>query len=237
MPNATIRELDRRPRFANRGGRVTGSLAILAALAIGCRAPKPVPEAGVTPQVAVVRPLAPLATQAIALFPAQYLRSGDSTSSSAALGPSRQVLASLDSAIVTELAARATARLWIMPEGLTRSARRNPALASDPHALAAESLRHGVRRSNPRLGEPLASQIRALIALTEARLGLIPAEIRFETLATGGTRAILRLVLVDARRAEIQWTGEVSTEVASPPTTSAIVGGLARRVADLLVAP
>jgi hypothetical protein len=84
--------------------------------------------------------------------------------------------------------------------------------------------------------------MRSLVALTEARLGLIPAEIRFESIPGSltdlvGTRAILRLVLVDARLAEIQWTGEVSTEVASPPTTSAIVGGLARRVADLLVAP
>ena len=236
MPTPTTRELDRRPRFANRGGRVTGRLAILAALIIGCRAPKPATEPGVTPQAAVVRPLAPLATQAIALLPAQHLRVGDSTSSSAALGPSRQVLASLDSAIVAELTARATARLWIMPDALTRSAKRNPGFTSDPHALAAESLREGVRRSNPRLGEPLASQMRSLVALTEARFGLIPAEIRFETLPTGATRAILRLVLVDARLAEITWTADVSTEVALP-TTSAIVGGLARRVADLLVAP
>jgi hypothetical protein len=234
-PNPTTRELDRRPRFANRGGRVTAGLAILAALTLGCRA-KPAPADGATPQAAAVRPLGSLATQAVALLPAQHVRVGDSSSSSAALGPSRQVLASLDSAIAAELTARGTASLWIMPDALTRSAKRNPAFTSDPHALAAQSLREGERRTNPRLGEPLASQIRSLVALTDARFGLIPAEIRFETLTTGATRAILRLVLVDSRTAEITWTGDVSTEVASP-TSSAIVGGLARRVADLLVAP
>lgn len=131
---------------------------------------------------------------------------------------------------------RGTARQWVMPDALARSAKRNPAFTSDPHALAAESLRAGVRRSNPRLGEPLASQMRSLVALTEARYGLIPVELRFEPMAAGGTRAILRLVLVDARLAESQWISDVSTEVASPSTT-AIVTGLARRVADLLVAP
>jgi hypothetical protein len=147
------------------------------------------------------------------------------------------VLASLDSAIVAELDARGTARLWVMPEALTRSAKRNPAFNSDPHALSAEALRAGVRRTNPRLGEPLASQMRSLVALTEARFRLIPVELRFEPQPAGATKAILRLVLVDARLAEIAWQADVTTDVASPITSAAIVTGLARRVADLLVAP
>jgi hypothetical protein len=160
----------------------------------------------------------------------------------AGLGPAPQVLASLDSAIVAELAARGTARQWIMPDALTRSAKRNPAFTSDPHTLSAESLRQGVRRTNPRLGEPLASQMRSLVALTEARFGLIPVEVRFEPipptqLDPGAVRAILRVVLVDARTAEITWTADVATPVSAPPSRAAVVEGLARRVADLLVAP
>ena len=240
MPNSTLREPDHRPRFANRGGRVTFALGAIAALTIGCVRSRPAAEPETAPQAA--RPLAALATQPVALLPAQYLRVGDSASLRDALGSARQFLSALDSAIVAELGVRATATPWIMPEALTRSAKRNPAFTSDPHALSAESLRSGVRRSNPRLGEPLASQIRSLVALTEARFGLIPAEIRFESIpgsATDrvGTRAILRLVVVDARLAEIRWSGDVVAEVSSPPTTAAIVGGLARRVADLLVAP
>jgi hypothetical protein len=142
----------------------------------------------------------------------------------------------IDSAIVAELAARGTGRTWTMPHVLVRTARRNPAFATDPHALSAEALRHGVRRTNPRLGEPLASQMRSLVALTDARHALIPVELRFEATSAGAGRALLRLVLVDARLAEIQWAGDVSMEDALPDA-SEIAGALAKRVAELFVAP
>lgn len=211
-------------------------------LTIGCASPKPAPESAPATPAQVVRPLAPLATQPVALLPAQYIRAPDSTFGMGSLGPAPEVLASLDSAIAAELTARGTARSWVMAEALARSARRNPAYTSDPHALSAESLRHGVRRTNPRLGEPLASQMRSLVALTEARFALIPAELRFERTPSGSvdpavTRAILRLVLVDARLAEIQWTGDLTASYDAAPTRAAIVTDLARRVADLLVAP
>jgi hypothetical protein len=224
------------PRFATRGGQAALRIAILATLALGCGGPKPAAEAGTPPQAPTLRALAPLATQAVALLPAQYLRRGDSASAGSSLGETPRVLASLDSAIAAELATRGTARQWIMADALARAAKRNPAFTSDPHALSAESLRAGVRRTHPRLGEPLASQMRSMVALTEARYALIPVELRFEPMPAGATRAILRLVLVDARLAEIQWTGDVSTEVTAP-TTGTIVGPLAKRVADLLVAP
>jgi hypothetical protein len=236
-PNPTSREPDcsqRILRCARRVARV-GAVVALGALTVGCGSRTASPEAATDAQPA--RPLASLATQAVALVPAQYLRAGDSASAGAGLGPSRQVLASLDSAIVAELDARGTARMWVMPEALTRSAKRNPAFTSDPHALSAETLRSGVRRTNPRLGEPLASQMRSLVALTDARFGLIPVELRFEPQPGGATRAMLRLVLIDARLAQIAWAGDVTSDVATPITSAAIVAGLARRVADLLVAP
>jgi hypothetical protein len=231
----STREPDCRPRFPSRGRRLGFGLVAVAALTLGCSAPKPAAEPG-APAPQPARPLAALATQPVALLPAQYLRLGDSASLRDAIGPSRLFLSALDSAIAGELAVRATATPWIMADALTRSAKRNPAFTSDPHALSAESLRSGVRRTNPRLGEPLASQIRSLVALTEARFGLVPAEVRFEPLPAGGHRAILRLVLVDARLAEIVWTGDVAIEVAAA-STPAVAGGLAKRVADLLVAP
>ncbi len=235
-PEPTRRELVHLPRIAIRGWRAAVGTALLAGLAVGCGGQQPAAETGAAPQPPAARPLAALATQAVALLPSQYLRRGDSTSVASTLGPAPQLLASLDSAIAAELAARGTARQWVMADALARSAKRNPAFISDPHALSAESLRAGVRRTHPRLGEPLASQMRSTVALTEARYGLIPVELRFEPMPAGATRAILRIVLVDARLAEIQWTGDVSAEVATP-TTVAIVGSLAARVADLLVAP
>ena len=154
----------------------------------------------------------------------------------ARLGPTPAFLRSLDSAIAGELATRGTARTWVMAAALGRTARRNPAFTSDPYALSAESLRHGVRRTNARLGEPLASQIRSLIALTDARHALVPVEVRFESAAGAGTRVILRLVLIDARVAEIQWAGDVSME-GDAPSVPGILAALARRVADLVIAP
>ena len=237
-PNPTSREPDCSQRILRCARRVAGIGAVVAfgTLTVGCGSRVASPEASTVAQPAA-RPLASLATQAVALVPSQYLRAGDSASAGARLGPSRQVLASLDSAIVAELDARGTARMWVMPEALTRSAKRNPAFTSDPHALSAETLRSGVRRTNPRLGEPLASQMRSLVALTDARFGLIPVELRFEPQPGGATRAMLRLVLVDARLAQIAWAGDVTFDVAQPITGSAIVAGLAKRVAALLVAP
>ena len=240
-PSPITREPDRHPRRAARGRRVTAAIAVIGFLA-GCAPPQPVAESGPPPQPRIVAPLAALATQAVALVPAQYIRAPDSALGIGNLGPTPQVLASLDSAIAAELAARGTARTWVTAEALARSARRNPAYTSDPHALSAESLRHGVRRTNPRLGEPLASQVRSLVALTEARFALIPAELRFEAIppgsdGSGATRAILRVVVVDARLAEIQWTGDVMATVEPPPTRSAMVGSLARHLVNLIVAP
>ena len=178
-------------------------------------------------------PLAALATQPVALAPAQYVRGGDSTGWAARIGPPPAFLRALDSAIAGELSSRGIARTWVTAEALGRSARRNPAFTSDPYALSAESLRHGVRRTNARLGEPLASQMRSLVALTEARHALIPVEVRFEAVPNGVARVILRMVLVDARLAEIQWAGDVSMEEALP-TVPDIVAALADRVADLI---
>jgi hypothetical protein len=233
-PPITTRARDLGPRAVHRGvSRVLVVAATVVALG-ACRSPAPAADPATVQQAA--RPLASLATQPVALLPAQTVRGGDSTGWSAQLGPVPAFLRSLDSAIAAELADRGTARTWVMAEALGRSAKRNPAFTSDPYALSAESLRHGVRRTHARLGEPLASQVRSLIALTEARYALVPVELRFEPAASGAGRAILRLVLIDARRAEIQWAGDVSMEDALPSVPD-IVATLADRVADLLVAP
>ena len=232
-PPVITRARARRPRVASRGAALVATVAALSVFANACRPSAP-PADAPAPQAA--RPLASLATQAVALAPAQYVRGGDSTGWAARIGPVPAFLRSLDSALAAELLSRGTARTWVTAEALGRSARRNPAFTSDPYALSAESLRHGVRRTNARLGEPLASQMRSLVALTDARHALIPVEVRFEPAANGVARVILRLVLVDARLAEIQWAGDVSTEAALPSTAD-IVGPLAERVADLIAVP
>ena len=209
---------------------------MLAGALAACRSAAPPPAATPATAQPARAPLAALATQAVALTPAQYVRSGDSTGWATRIGPVPAFLRSLDSAIATELMSRGTARTWVTAEALGRSARRNPAFTSDPYALSAESLRHGVRRANARLGEPLASQMRSLVALTEARHALIPVEVRFEPAGNGVARVSLRLVLVDARLAEVQWAGDVTMDDALPSVPD-IVSTLADRVADLIAIP
>jgi hypothetical protein len=175
-----------------------------------------------------------MATQPVALLPAQYVRGGDSTGLAEAIGSPAEFLRALDGEIVAQLAARNTARRWTLPEAIARMARRNPAFSSDPYALSAEGLRAGVRRTNASLGDPLASQVRGLIALTEARYALLPVEVRFER-AVDGARAILRVALLDGRLAELQWAGDVSVE-APAPSAPALAAGLAEQLVDLVVA-
>jgi hypothetical protein len=208
-------------------------IALLLAVACGTNPP---PDPGAEQASSPARPLAAFATQPLALLPAQHVRVDDPAGLASRVGPARELLRAVDDAIAAELAARGTGRSWVLPAVLARAAQRNPTIVSDPYALSAESLRSGVRRTNPRLGEPLASQMRSVIALTEARHALIPAEVRFEQSASGAHSAILRLVLVDGRLAQIMWAGDVTADVATPDQ-GAIATALARRVADLVIAP
>jgi hypothetical protein len=104
----------------------------------------------------------------------------------------------------------------------------------DPHALAVGGLRRLVRASDDPLSEPLASQIRSLISMRDARYVILPATIAFESTA-GGIRATLLVYLVDARTARIQWSGAVTSDV-SRGVSPTLAGAIAQRFADLVVA-
>jgi len=85
---------------------------------------------------------------------------------------------------------------WLFPPDLRSSFRRNSSYAADPDNLAQEPLRSPMLAVDARLPEPLASQIRTLVALhDDVRLVLAPVELRLEPVAgqTGG-RGVLRVV-------------------------------------------
>jgi hypothetical protein len=98
------------------------------------------------------------------------------------------------------------------------------------------------------LAEPLATQLRTIVALGDARYVLVPVEVRLERApapsssagvtapgpaSAGPGRAVLRLALVDARASQVRWSGDVASDTASALTT-ALAAGLAGRVADLV---
>jgi hypothetical protein len=124
----------------------------------------------------------------------------------------------------------------VLPPDLALSYKRNPTYATDPYTLAEESLRSSSLIAGTRLTEPLASQLRTMIALHEnARSVLLPVELRLEPVASGNeARATLRLVLVDPRFSEVRWVGTVKSDTAS--TDAAVLSrSIAHGVADLIV--
>lgn len=183
---------------------------------------------------AALPPLSRLAAEHMLVLPVQYLTLADSLGASGVVPPAREYLAGLDDEIAFAFAERGLAGRWRFASDIARAVGRNAGYAPDPKALNAGPLRAGAKTDPWQLGEPLASQLRSLVALTDARYVLVPVELRV-TGSRSSARAVLHVVVVDARRSQIQWAGDV---VGKP--TSAFSGGvaadLASRLGDL-VAP
>lgn len=182
------------------------------------------------------RPLAGMADQALIVLPTRYLRTADSLGWAAQVDE-REWLSSVDDEIAFALSQRGAGRRWTLPADLSRAVRRNAAFAPDPGTVAAEPLRPRGRALEPRVPEPLISQLRSLIALRDdVRYALLPVEVRFEAAPEGGGRAVLNLVLVDVRRSEVAWAMDVASEPVDG-FSPAVAASLGSRVADLIAAP
>jgi transposase InsO family protein len=182
------------------------------------------------------RPLAPFAARPLAFLPAQYLNAADSLGFIAQVGDPAVYLAQLDEEIAFALAARKAGKKWQGPAILARRMKANGPYGVDVYDVSSAPLR------NPRLNvalplpEPLASNLRSLVALgTESRYVLIPYEVLFMG-AKGAGRAVLKLALVDARGASLVWLGAVASDPV-PKFSPALVASLAEHVADLVAAP
>lgn len=188
-------------------------------------------------------PLAAVSGQRVLVLPTQRLTFADSLGWAKQAPSSRAAyLTVVDSALTDALAARGLRGTWTFAEQVVRSARRNAGFVADPSALAVESLRTGTKPDLWQLREPLATQLRSLIALTDARYVLLPVELRTvggdgrgSAAGAGAGRAQLKLVLIDARRSQIRWMGTVSSELVTA-FSPAVAAGVASRVADLVVA-
>jgi hypothetical protein len=184
------------------------------------------------------QPLASLAGERVVVVPAQRLRA-DTLADAAPAGANSAFLHALDSLVGAQLAERGVA--WPTPADVERAARRNPTYSPDPHRLAVNALLAGRRPpQDGAVADPLASQLRTIVALSDARYVVVPSEVRVERDAAGAARAVLRLVLVDARAAQLRWAGDVASEpaaAAAPVLSPAAAATLAARFADLIAAP
>jgi hypothetical protein len=187
--------------------------------------------------VAPVRPLAALAAQQVIVTPTYSLREVDALGWTAQIPRSREYLRSFDDALATELAARGVQSQWVWPADLARAARANPSYAVDPYALAASPLRDRAVAGGTRIGDPLATQLRTMVALQErGRAILLPVELRFDKDATGQGVAVVRLALIDGRLGEVRWIGDVRGDP-SPTFSRALLTTLAAHLSDLITAP
>jgi hypothetical protein len=147
----------------------------------------------------------------------------------------RPTLAKLDSLIADTLRSRVGNQKWVFFDGLAKAAQNNPTYATDAHLLAVNPLRNANLKLDDRLTEPLATQLRTMVALQDARLVLIPLDLSVERVSAGIGRPTVRLVLVDPRRSVVRWIGQVQAPD-SPAFTPDISASIAGRLADLFVA-
>ncbi|MDQ3996469.1 MAG: hypothetical protein M3303_05575 [Gemmatimonadota bacterium] len=206
-----------------------------AATACGSKEP---PQASPRPAAAPARPLAGMAAQRIVVVPALAVREGDPAGWAARIPRLREFLRVLDEEIAAALSERGLGQAWVFPDQLWRGHSRNPSLGVDPYRLATQPLR-GVRLAvGERVPQPLASQLRSLVAVHDARFVLVPVEVFFDIDRAAGTgRTALRLALVDARLAEIRWSSEVKAERPGIGPERAQLTDVATRLADLVAAP
>ena len=181
------------------------------------------------------RPLAAYATQRVVLVPVAAARF-DSLGWVNRLGGAAAASRRLDSAIVMSLAERGVGQRWVLPAELWRAYERNRSYATDPYQLTVTALRSPAFVAASRYGEPLASQLRTMIALhDDTRVVLVPVEVRFERSSPHTGRAILRTTLLDARLTEARWVGDVRGDTSSVPARA--LESVAARLADLFLAP
>jgi hypothetical protein len=139
---------------------------------------------------------------------------------------------SLDFGIPAAFEDRGIKKAWLFPPELRASYRRNSSYAADPDNFAQEPLRSPMLAIDTRLPEPLASQVRTLVALhDDTRLVLAPVELKLEPVpGQPGGRAVLRLVLIDARLSNVRWIGEITSDP-SPSLGPAITASVAAKLA------
>src|SRR6202171_3673080 len=206
-------------------------LAAFVALCAAC-ASKP-PETDASP--VALRPLERMAGQEILVLPVQYLSSTDSLGWQQQIPNRAAFLAALDDQIEAVFSARGLNRAWTFGREGERASKLNSILMTDARSLSAEWLRGRVLPETT-VRDPLQAQVRGLVGLKGSRYALLPVELRIENRGNGTGVAILRVVMIDSRMAQIRWVGEVVSDPARR-LSAALTASVATHFADLVLAP
>jgi hypothetical protein len=207
---------------------------IVAAASLACASKPTTDPAQGAPSPVALRPLERMAGQEVVVFPVQYLSGTDTLGWQQQIPNRAAFLANLDNQIEAALTARGLGQTWTFANEIERASKLNSIVMKDARSLSAEWLR-GRLSNDQTVRDPLASQVRALVGLKGQRYAILPVELRTENRGGMGV-AILRVVLIDSRMAQMKWV----TEIPSDPMRTispALTASIASRFADLVLAP
>ncbi|HEY3285594.1 MAG TPA: hypothetical protein VGJ96_00575 [Gemmatimonadaceae bacterium] len=180
-----------------------------------------------TPSVA---PLAQYTSVKVAVVPVQFYL-GDTNFVKL---PAMAMRAAFDSLVSASMEEHGLKGTWASPSEVIRAARRNAMYSSDPHNLGAFPVRNGTGKDGT-IPDPLAANLRRLVALHDARYALMPVELRVDG-GAGSVRLVVRMLLVDARLMKALFQVDLAGEGAAA-YSPALLQKLAARVVELAVAP
>ncbi len=153
-------------------------------------------------------------------------------------------LRAMDAELEFAFGERRSAEDWVLPSDLRHAMRRNPSFDIQPDRLAYSALLTPIE-DRKYIPEPLHSELRAMAALYDTRYVVVPVRLTVGTEAADGARsesdgaysgedavapihrAYLLLAMIDIRRSDVLWLGEITGE---PGMASA--GGLLATLAD-----
>lgn len=189
-------------------------LAALAAIAVlhGCAS---APAASKQEPAAPSSPLAGMIGRQLVVLPAQYLSTSGPGGTWEIVRGGPVLLPILDEEIADAFRKRGVKSNWTFAGDITASADRNGGLVADPRELASQGIRK-IKAGDTPLPEPLASQIRGLVALTSARFVVLPIEVHVDT-RNGERKGSLRVLYIDARTARVLWADDVNSLVQRDP--------------------
>ena len=218
--------------------------AILLALTLVACQGGAAPQAPAVAAEPAAHALSGLAAQHVAVLPTYSVRVMTASPWAGQTGRPVDLQRTLDADISAAFDDRGLTRAWVFPEALERSYRRNQAYATDPYTLAEEPLRApSLGGKDARLPEPLASQLRTLIALhDDVRFVLAPVELRLEPVSAApgkapvSGRGVLRVVLLDARTSTIAWHDDIVSDT-TPTFGPVVTASIASRLANVVAVP
>ena len=149
------------------------------------------------------------------VLPAQFLSVTNAGGGADIMQGGAALLPILDEEITDAFRKRGVKSNWTFGREIAEASMRSGGITGNPRELSAQGIRR-VKPGDTPLPEPLASEIRGIVALTNARYTILPLEVNIDT--RGGERkGLVRLLLIDARTARVLWAEDVSAAASRDP--------------------